>query len=138
MQRITLAIILCVTVATATGCGTTWSVDLDKDGTHLTVSHAERQPESAAFVRVDAVPVQQITRADLITEMGKLAGDAALGAELVILAEQAAIGRDREDESARQDALRLAKWFYRRIHGRTNPVNGVVTRARREFGELER
>ncbi len=111
--------------AVCTGCaGSQWHVLTDKDGLTLTISNPTEQPDPTTWIKADGA----YTRARLIVEMGKLAGDSGLGAELVILAEQA---KAREYESARLDALRLTTWFEEKKHQHRIPP----TYTRRAFGQ---
>lgn len=129
-MRIIAIIILFLLV----GCETT-TVDLvDDKGNKISLTWRGTKAE---YIRSDAVPApsapEKPDRNALIVLMGETAGDPTLGAELVIIAESAKLGRDK---SAGFDALRLAKWFHDRDERRRRMLEGTESRAERAFGEL--
>ncbi len=79
---------------------------------------------AAAKAESDAAKVD---RAKLIVEMGMLAGDVGLGAELVVVAEEYADGQPAQ---AHEDTLRIAEWLHERKSGRCRAV-------RRAFGKVD-
>ena len=134
---IRLAITLCLALLLV-GCAGTEVTFTDGKNT-ASIRFAD-SPTPVEYVKADTVPEPApIDRAALIIEMGKLAGDNALGAELVVIAEQAAANTNRKDEDARQDALRIATWFYERStrNRRKTGTGAVESNSRRAFGELE-
>lgn len=130
------AIALCLCLVPFVGCAGTEVTFTD--GKNTAKIRFPDVPTPVEYVKADTIPEPKpIDRAALIVEMGKLAGDKALGAELVVIAEQAAANTDRKDEDARQDALRIATWLHERITGRRRATGGVESNSRRAFGEIE-
>lgn len=126
--------IIAIIIFALVGCEST-TVDLvDDKGNKISLTWRGTKAE---YVRSDAIPPtpepQKPDRNALIVLMGEAAGDPALGAELVIIAESAKLGRDK---SAGFDALRLAKWFHERDERRRKMLDGTESRAERAFGEL--
>lgn len=119
----------------AVGCATDTALELiDSKGQRVKVTWRGTQSE---YVRADAIPAvpepKPLTREDAINLMIDLSGDVGLGAELVVIAEQA---KKHENKGAWLDSLRLATWFHEREERAKRSVEGVEGRAGRAFGEL--
>lgn len=127
-MRLAALLLLLVTV----GCADTALELIDANGSRVKVTWRGTQQE---YVRADAVPAvpPPLTRTDIINLMVEAAGDPGLGAELVVIAEQAKRG---ENKGAWIDALRLATWFHERDERAKRSVDDVEGRAGRAFGEL--
>lgn len=134
MTRLAITLCLALLLVGCAGTEVTFS-----DGKNTAKIRFPDSPAPVEYVKADTIPEPPtIDRATLLVEMGKLAGDNALGAELVVIAEQAAANTDRKDEDARQDALRLATWFFERSTRNRRKTGGdVESNSRRAFGEVE-